>query len=149
MATSISAFQCVIPSGTSAGSPHVTNLRVRPDPIESIHWRVPPGPRGHLGWWLTQSGVPVLPDALGAPMVADGEWDTWQLGGLPESGAWACVGYNTGSFDHTVYLEFAYAGTTAGGGDGGAYTLAFPTADVDLVNMWSGGGGGGGGVIVV
>jgi hypothetical protein len=138
MASSVSAFVCTIPAGTSPTSPHAVALDVGPNPLASIHWRVPPGPRGHLGWWLTQSGVQVLPDTYGTALVADDEADTWTLDTFPESGTWACVGWNTGTYDHTVYLEFAYqaAQATLTGTDLGDYPPNWPLSDADIPTAW-------------
>jgi hypothetical protein len=142
MASSVSAFACTIPAGTSSGSPHVVALGLSPDPIVSIHWRVPPGPRGHVGWWLTQSGVQVLPDRYGTALVADGESDTWVLNDFPESGAWALVGYNTGINDHVVYLEFTHEPTVTGTTLTGDILTGFPISDADIPTMWLAQSGG-------
>src|ERR1700757_5083509 len=116
MATSVSAFAAKIPAGTTT----TVSFNVNPtDPVVSIHWRVPPGNRGTLSWYLTQSGGQVLPNKFGTVMVADGESDTWVLDRFPQSGSWACVGTNTGVDDHTVYFEFSHevaAPTSNGGG---------------------------------
>lgn len=143
VATSISAFACTIPAGTSFGSPHVVSLNVNhTDPVESIHWRVPPGSRGHVGWWLTQSGVQVLPNQFGTALVADGEWDTWTLNDFPQSGAWALVGYNTGTNDHSVYLEFGHQASVGGPAGNTDFLTSFPVDDSQIPGMWTAGGGG-------
>jgi hypothetical protein len=133
VATSISAFACKIPAGTTTTVPLNVNAA---DPVESIHWRVPPGPRGHLAWWLTQSGVQVLPNMFGTSMVCDGEWDTWQLNNFPQSGAWALVGINSGTNDHWVYLEFAHQQATPGLTGAGSLMDGYPTLDADIPTMW-------------
>jgi len=140
MATSVSAFVCTIPAGTTTTVPLNVNSA---DPVVAIHWRVPPGPRGHLAWFLAQSGVQVLPNKFGTAIVADGQSDTWLLNDFPESSAWSLVGTNGGSQNHTVYLEFSHEQTGGGSDGGGGYTdLAFPTTDAALVNMWTGAGAG-------
>jgi hypothetical protein len=138
VATSVSAFIAVIPAGTPPQAMHTVNLNVGPDPVVSIHWRVPPGPRGHLGWFLAQSGVQVLPDQLGTLMVCDGEWDTWDVTGLQESGAWACVGYNTGTQDHSVMLEFSHQAAQAVLADivEGPIPPGWPLSDADIPTAW-------------
>jgi hypothetical protein len=135
MATSVSSFAATFPAGAAG---YVVGLNVNPtDPVVSVHWRVPPGPRGTLSWYLAQSGVQVLPNRFGGPVVADGEWDTWQLNDFPQSGAWSCVGTNTGSNAHTVYLEFSHQVAAAGPAPGGGDVLTgFPTFDADLAAMW-------------
>ena len=51
------------------------------------------------------SGALVLPQN-GLWIIADDEVATWELDELPTAGAWEFQGYNTGSYDHTVYLTF-------------------------------------------
>ncbi len=106
MATLVQRFSPTIPAGTQLETPYVEPLYVQPNmEVSAIRWEVPPGPLGLMGWLLTMGGEPVLP-TNGAWMVADDERDTWQLQGMPESGAWQLTGYNLGDFDHTVYFVF-------------------------------------------
>jgi hypothetical protein len=39
-------------------------------------------------------------------MVTDNQADTWQLEGYLDSGNWAVTAYNTGIYQHTLYLTF-------------------------------------------
>jgi hypothetical protein len=39
-------------------------------------------------------------------IIADNEYATWELDELPTGGSWEFQGYNTGTYDHTVYLTF-------------------------------------------
>lgn len=137
MSTSISAFIATIPAGTAPASPATIPLTVGPDPVTSIHWRVPPGSRGEMGWYLTQSGAQVLPDRHGTLIVADGESDTWTLDNFPQSGAWAVVGYNVGSNPHSVYLEFGYSSASPVGTTlTGDILTGFPTTDAELLTAF-------------
>jgi hypothetical protein len=137
MAFMVQAFAATIPAGTPFSAMYSQALAVTDYPVVAIHWRVPPGPRGHLGWLLAQSGAPVLP-LLGGMIVADGQSDTWPLDNIPQSGAWSVQGYNTGTLPHTVYLEFELG--QAGGGGGpvltGDINAGFPTADSQIPSMW-------------
>jgi hypothetical protein len=139
MATSVSAFIAVIPAGTPPGAMHSVALNVNhQDPVVAVHWRVPPGPRGHLGWFLAQSGVQVLPNQFGTLMVCDGQSDTWPLDNFPQSGAWSCVGFNTGTKDHSVFLEFEHAQLGPGSNElAGDIFAGFPTVDLQLQSMWT------------
>lgn len=136
MATSLTEFVCTIPAGTPLASPHTVSCDVGTLEVESIRWRVPPGSRGHLGWWLAMSGQQVLPDRLGTYVVADGEWDTWTVRGLPNTGAWQLVGFNTGTNDHQVILTF-FTYTVVPDQSGTVdVTLGFPTSDAEISTMW-------------
>jgi hypothetical protein len=135
MATSVQAFQAKITAGTLKAAPMVVGLAVMPGTIDLIRWRVPPGPRGNLGWVLSMGGVQVIPENTGNYIVADNETDSIAVSGLPDSGAWQLTGYNTGVNDHTVYLYF-HVTPTAVGLAGGDVTAGFPLSDADLQSLW-------------
>lgn len=59
-----------------------------------------------MGWALTSAGTPVIPIQAGAYIVTDNQSATWQLEGYLDSGNWQVTAYNTGLYDHTVYLTF-------------------------------------------
>ena len=74
--------------------------------VNQVEIRVPPGPRGELGFALGAAGQPVIPRAAGTFVVTDDERIEWPLEGQIDSGAWECFTYNTGALPHTVYLRF-------------------------------------------
>lgn len=59
-----------------------------------------------MGWALTSAGTPVIPIQQGAYIVTDNASATWDLEGYLDSGNWQVTAYNTGLYDHTVYLTF-------------------------------------------
>lgn len=106
MSREIWAFAATIPAGTPQAAPVVVPVATPPRTVESIRWRVPHGPMGLMGWQLSMGGVQVLPTPGTPWVIANGEWDTWQVNDMPNSGAWQVTGYNTGIYPHTVYVEF-------------------------------------------
>lgn len=132
MATTLCSFSCTTPAGTV----QTVNMYVGTDPVESIHWRVPPGNRGHLSWYLAQSGVQILPNLLGVGITADGESDVWVLDNLPPNPTWTFVGNNTGTDAHTVYLDFFTQPATSAASGGGDILTGFPLTDSDVPGMW-------------
>lgn len=133
--TTISAFTCTIPAGTIPPATHTVNIEVFTSQVTRIRWRVPPGPRGTLSWFLSMGGVQVLPDAQGVSIVADNEWDDWYVPDLPNTGAWQLTGSNTGTFNHSVYLEMftTPVGQTVQGGD---IMTGFPTSEADIPGLF-------------
>jgi hypothetical protein len=136
MATDVIALSATVPAGTVPPSPAVIQLPVGTNLIDKIRWRVPPGPRGNLSWYLAMGGVQVLPQAGGGPVIADNEYAEWAIENLPDSGAWQLVGFNTGIYDHTVYLDFyvtpvALADTTTFD-----ILAGFPDGDAGIPGMW-------------
>jgi hypothetical protein len=81
-------------------------------------------------------GVAVIPENTGAFIIADDEQDVFAVSGLPDSGAWQVTGYNTGSFNHTVYLDFHVTPTSVAQQSGGDILAGFPSGDADVPGMW-------------
>lgn len=106
MAQEIREFAVLVPKGTPKTAPLVTPIGFPERIVTSVSWRVPPGPSGLMGWALTSAGTPVIPIQPNTFVVTDNQADTWQLEGYLDSGNWQVTGYNTGVYDHTVYLTF-------------------------------------------
>jgi hypothetical protein len=136
VATDVIALQATVPAGTVIPNPAVIDLAVGTFQINKIRWRVPPGPRGNLSWWLSMGGVQVLPQSSGNVIVADDEWDDWEIDDLPDSGAWQLSGYNTGTYDHTVYLGFYVTPVSAVLTSDTDLLVGFPVTDDDIATMW-------------
>lgn len=106
MPSEVRSFAVSVPAGTPASAPQITPLAMPARIVREIRVRVPPGPRGEVGWALGAAGVPVLPWNAGAWIVADDESIDWPVAGQIESGAWELRAYNTGAFAHTIYVTF-------------------------------------------
>lgn len=107
MATELRTYAVTVPVGASIAAPFTQALDMPPRIVTAVRWRVPPGPRGCLGWALTMAGNHVVPWGNGNWIVADDETDSIPLTNAPSSGAWVFAGYNTGFLSHTVYLQFS------------------------------------------
>lgn len=106
MAQEVRSFAPLIPAGTLATAPLVTSLAMPPRIVRRLRVRVPPGPAGSVGFALTSGGARVVPAGQGTWIVADDEIFDWELVETIESGAWQLTAYNTGRWDHTLYLTF-------------------------------------------
>ena len=164
MAFEVRRYSVTIPAGTLAATPHIESLVMPARTVRSILWRVPPGPRGLMGFQIGSSGIQVIPWNTGEWIVAEDESDELELTGQITSGAWQCIGYNLGRYDHTVYLTFALdrapspaygtpglipsdglgSGPGGSGGSGGGGGGADDGSDMDPGGDGSGDGGGGG-----
>lgn len=138
MATDVIALSATVPAQTLFPNFAIIDLPVGTNQINKIRWRVPPGPRGNLEWFLAMGGVQVLPQAGGGPIIADDEFDEWEIEDLPDSGAWQLIGLNTGTFDHTVYLGFYVTPVNAilTGDQGGPIPPGWPLTDADIPTAW-------------
>lgn len=105
-AAEIRSFTVTIPAGTQVAAPVTTSVSFPARVVTGVHWSVPPGPSGLMGWRLSMSGgVAVIPTG-GGWIIADNDADTWELLGQPDSGGWEVTGYNTDIYDHAVFLDF-------------------------------------------
>lgn len=118
MAIEAYSFPVTIPAGTMVANPHVASLATPPRTVQRIEWKVPPGPRGVMGFAIGMAGTHLFPQGQGAWIVTDDEENSWEVSDQPDSGAWECYGYNTGGFDHTVYLRFLVGLPPSPGGSG-------------------------------
>lgn len=105
-AVEVRSFPVTIPAGTAITAPYTQTIYMPARVLSALHWKVPPGPSGLMGWRLTMSeGNAVIPTG-GGWIIADNEDATWNLTSQPDSGYWEVTGYNTDIYDHTVYLDF-------------------------------------------
>jgi hypothetical protein len=51
-------------------------------------------------------GQQIIPINSGGWIISDDDKITWPVQGLPESGAWQLIGYNTDIYDHTIQVRF-------------------------------------------
>lgn len=105
-AVQVYEYACLIPAGTAEASPVTIDLVMPACQVVEIDIRVPPGPSGVMGFALGSAGQQVLPRGDGQWIVTDDEVIPWQLDALWDSGSWQLYGYNTGTYDHTVYVRF-------------------------------------------
>lgn len=106
MAEQVRSYTLTIPAGTTANAPAVLDLKLPPIIVDAIQVIVPPGPSGVVGWAVLNSGVRLIPYASDLWIVTAGESISWPLSDQITSGSWQVTGYNTGSFDHSIYFRF-------------------------------------------
>lgn len=106
MAIEIRDFTVTIPAGTAVSAGFTAPLLMPARVVTEIHIRVPPGPRGEVGFALGSGGLPIVPYGAGNWIVTDNEDLIYPLDDTITSGAWQLLGYNTGSFPHTLRIYF-------------------------------------------
>lgn len=106
MVAEIRTSQVTIPAGTAQASPLVTATAFPSRIVTWVEFTFPPGPRGNVGIRYTMNGDPVIPLIAGTWLVGDNDKSHWDLDGYPDSGAWQLTAYNTGQYDHTIYLRW-------------------------------------------
>jgi hypothetical protein len=106
MAQEFRRFAVTIPAGTAKSAHASYDLSFGARIVRKIEIRVPPGPRGEVGFAIGAAGQAVLPVQAGQYIVTDDEVIPWELDGFWDSGSWTMFAYNTGVFDHTLEVRF-------------------------------------------
>lgn len=106
MAVEVRTFQCLIPAGTLITAPVTVSLAMPARIVRTIQVVVPRGPSGLMGFAFGSASQNVIPYNNGAWIVTDDEKLSWDIDEQIDSGAWQLRGYNTGQYDHTVYVRF-------------------------------------------
>jgi hypothetical protein len=106
MAYEVREFVVVVANTATKAAPQVTDLLMPARVVREIRVRIPPGPRGEVGWLLGSGGQQIVPTNAGGWIVGNDETIAWVLQGQLESGAWQLIAYNTGTFSHTLYVQF-------------------------------------------
>ena len=104
-AVEVRSFAVTIPAGTPVDTPYTQDIFIPARILTGVHWKVPPGPSGLMGWRLTMSGGNAVIPTGGGWIISDDADVTWALTDQPDSGYWEVTGYNTDIYDHTVYLD--------------------------------------------
>lgn len=106
MATEIRTYAVTVPAGTSQASAFSQAITFPAREVSQINIRVPPGPRGQVGFAIGTGGMPIIPAGPGVFLVADDQEIEWPLDDVPNSGSWEVFAYNTGNYPHTLYVTF-------------------------------------------
>lgn len=106
MAVEVWAFTATIPAGTPISAPVTVKLTMPVRIVDRIEIKVPPGPRGNMGFALGAAGSRVIPSYGATWLVLDNDDLSWPIEGAIQSGAWELYGYNLGQFAHSIYLRF-------------------------------------------
>lgn len=106
MAREIRRYTATIPAGTAITAPVTVSVAFPVRVVRSVDWSIPPGAQGVMGWQLAMGGVQVVPYGSDTWVIDNGTSGTFSLDGYPDSGAWQVIGYNTGAYQHSVFLVF-------------------------------------------
>ena len=107
------SWQFTITAGTTTSSPASLSMLIPATTVERFTVRVPPGPRGTVGWQLWYGGGLMFPFAAGTWIVADDTEVEFVPSTSYNGGAWSMHGYNSGVYDHTLYIEARVAALSA------------------------------------
>lgn len=106
MAIEVYEFAVTIPAGTLKTALSMTSCKLPMRRVDRIEIKVPPGPRGLMGFQIGGSKQQFIPRGAGQFVVTDDEEISWDIVGAFDSGDWWVMGYNSGTYDHTIYVRF-------------------------------------------
>jgi hypothetical protein len=107
VATEFREFVVTCPTGILPANPQVTNISMPPRVVEKVRVRVPPGPRGNMGFAIGAGGLQLIPQQQGQFIIADDETIDLDLTTTIDSGAWQVFMVNNGTYSHSIYVTFA------------------------------------------
>lgn len=111
MASRVELFEVAVPAGTAVAAAILTATRFDEGDVETVEVVVPPGPSGQVGFAILHGGGRVFPRESNRWIITDDEKITWHTSNLPDAGDWAVEAYNTGVYDHTLYVRFLVSET--------------------------------------
>lgn len=98
----------VIPALTLPSAPFTQTLDLGDCLLRRIDLRIPPGPSGLAGVYITQTGTQIWPwGVIGTYLIGDDEQFSTPIGTEIDQGI-EFVAFNTDTFDHTFYFKFLY-----------------------------------------
>lgn len=113
MSVEVRSFAPTVPAGTAQSAGWSADLSFPPRIVEGVDIRVPPGPRGNVGFYIGSAGTPIIPTNTGEWIITDDEKISFDLEDQITSGAWTFYAYNNGALPHTIYVRFRLALTVA------------------------------------
>jgi len=99
------AYTLTVPAGTLNTSPATLSIPLPALPLDVFRVRVPPGPHGNVGFQIWYGGGQVFPFKSGSWMIADDAVLEVPPEDNLDSGSWQIRAYNSGVYDHTLYVE--------------------------------------------
>lgn len=106
MSQLVYGFVVTVPAGTAKDAAWTEDVAFPPAVVNTIEVRVPPGPRGNMGFAIGSGGTAVMPFNHGEWIVTDDEKIVWAVDDQFDSGAWQVLAYNVGQFPHDIYIRF-------------------------------------------
>lgn len=105
-ASRVLPFTILVPAGTTKASPLVTATTIPTGQVVRIEIDVPDGHARLTGIQLALAGGPYIPYGQGAWLVGNDHNFEWDFVGLPDSGTWSAIAYNTDIYQHSFYLRY-------------------------------------------
>lgn len=106
MADRLEWFSVTVMAGTTKASPHNTKLIFPQGEVTEIDVKVPPGPAGNVGFFISAGGTQYVPRTRNSFIIPDDDYFTWPLINAINSGSWSITAFNTDIYDHLIQVGF-------------------------------------------
>lgn len=106
VATRYYPFTLTIPPGFTPNAPAVVPVIFEDVRLDAVDIRVPPGPNGQVGFYITLTGTTIVPWGEGAQWIIANDEPLHFDVGTEANGGVAIVCYNLGVWPHTLYFRF-------------------------------------------
>jgi len=74
--------------------------------VIEIDVKVPPGPAGNMGFFISAGGSQFIPRTFGSFIFPDDDYITWPIAHAINSGSWGLTAFNTDVWPHTIQVSF-------------------------------------------
>lgn len=108
-ASRVEAFDVTIPAGTTAANPLEVATAWSPGELVGVEIVIPDGHNGLTGMRLLLAHAQAIPHTIGAWLIGNDDTLEYNILGLPNTGAWSVLGYNTDIFDHMFHVRYLVA----------------------------------------
>jgi len=99
-------FSITVPAGSTRTNPHKTSLAFQQGEVIEIDVKVPPGPAGNVGFFISAGGERYVPRTPGSFIVPDDDYFTWPMVNAINTGSWSFTAFNTDIYDHLIQVGF-------------------------------------------
>src|SRR5579864_2418038 len=106
MVDRIEWFDLTIPANTLQSAPVSFPCVFNFGEVVEIDVKVPPGPAGNVGFYITAGGSQFIPRTRGIFIEPDDDYFTWPVTNAINSGSWGVVAFNTDVWPHVIQLSF-------------------------------------------
>lgn len=95
-----------VAAGVAQAAPASTDISFNPGEVVGIEIQIPDGHAGLTGLQLASAHQPLIPNTAGAFIVANNDTIDWTVQGMPNTGNWQALCFNTDRFPHSFYIRF-------------------------------------------
>lgn len=106
MVDRIEWFEFTIPANGVQSAPVSFPMVFAFGEVVEIDVKIPPGPAGNLGFFITAGGSQYIPRTRGSFIFPDNDYLTWPIHNAITSGSFGLTAFNTDAWPHVIQVAF-------------------------------------------